>query len=830
MLSCAGALVAAPSPAQQPSTPAASSAPAAPAPAGPAAPEGAPTAAPGAAPAAPHEIVVAPRLIGEAIVEYPEGASGAADVVLELVIGVTGEVLDARAVEGQEPFTSAALARARGWRFEPAQSAGKPRAARIRFLITFSPPPEVVAEPAPVAQPPSATPGAAKPPPELETPIEVTVRGAREEPRATTLTRAEVRQLPGAFGDPFRAIEALPGVTPIVSGVPFFYVRGAPPGNVGYYLDGIRLPLLYHVGLGPSVVHPAMVSRVDLYPGAYPTRYGRFSGGIVAGEVEPPLDRFHGEWQIRLFDSGAMAEAPFAGGRGHVLLGGRYSYTAYLISLLQEDARLEYWDYQFRTTYRLTESDEIGVFAFGSYDYFGENTDDPDDDLFSTEFHRIDLRYDHDFSKETRWRGAFTWGFDRTRVAENAGFALDHRLQWRSELHSRLSSWLRLSAGADVLTDAFSIESEQFNEDPEFESSPQPAPTPAAPSSTPAPPPGVVPPPEQEPEFDNGTEFDDDEEFERLFPSRRDWAGGAYVDLDMSLARYVHLVPGLRFDVYASNKAVAYSLEPRISAEFRVTENLTLKNALGLAAQPPSFVVPVSGFEIGGLPGGLQRSMQSSAGVEYRLPDAMKLSVSVFHNAFFNMTDILSLARLEEAEDEIRLDTRARGQAYGMELMFHRDLTRRLGGFLAYTLSRSQRFTAYGPIAASFDRTHVLNAVLAYDLGHRWRAGGRLVFYTGNPEFTISAEGERRLPPFHRLDVRLEKRWPIGSAGAYWAFVLEVLNTTLSEEVVARNCQDEFGAPGLGPEPTPPAPVQRTCTEESIGPITIPSLAFEGRF
>jgi TonB family protein len=780
------------------------------------------------------EVVVPPRLIGEAIVEYPEGASGASDVVLELVIGATGEVLEARVVDGEEPFTAAALARARAWRFEPAQIAGKPRAARIRFLISFVPPlePEPSAPAVAPAPPPPGAPGAARPPPAPEKPIEVTVRGDREEPRATTLTRAEVRQLPGAFGDPFRAIEAMPGVTPIVSGVPFFYVRGAPPGNVGYFLDGIRLPLLYHVGLGPSVVHPAMVSHVDLYPGAYPTRYSRFSGGIVAGEVERPLDRFHGEWQIRLYDSGAMAEAPFADGRGHVLVGGRYSYTAYLISLLQKEARLEYWDYQLRTSYRFTETDALSVFAFGSFDYFGEDTDAADDDVFSTEFHRIDLRHDHDFSGQTRLRSAFTWGFDRTRVAENAGTALDHRLQLRSELSSRLAPWLRLSAGADISTDAYSIESD-IDDEPEFAApDPAPAPTPAAPSSAtdarPSPSTsGEVPPPGERPELDDGADFDDEEELERLFPSRRDWTAGAYVDLDMNLARFVHLVPGLRFDVYASKNAVAYSLEPRIFAEFRVTENLTLKNALGIAAQPPSFVVPFAGFEIGGLPGGLQRSVQSSADAEYRLPDAMKLSLSLFHNAFFNMTDILSLARVEDAREELRLDTRVRGQAYGMEIMLHRDLTRRLGGFLAYTLSRSQRFTSYGRIAASFDRTHVLNAVLAYDLGRRWRAGGRLVFYTGNPEFTLEERGGLRLPAFHRLDVRIEKRWPIGTSGAFWALVLEVLNTTLATEVVARTCNEFVGISAPGEPPQTPT---RSCSNEEIGPITIPSIALEGRF
>src|SRR6185436_17510378 len=84
--------------------------------------------------------------------------------------------------------------------------------------------------PDPPASPSTPTPGE----------IEVVILGERPPPSVKTMTRAEVRQLPGAFGDPFRAIEAMPGVTPIVSGLPFFYVRGAPPGNVGYFLDGVR--------------------------------------------------------------------------------------------------------------------------------------------------------------------------------------------------------------------------------------------------------------------------------------------------------------------------------------------------------------------------------------------------------------------------------------------------------------------------------------------------------------------------------------------------------------------------------------------------------------
>src|SRR5687768_15623737 len=244
--------------------------------------------------------------------------------------------------------------------------------------------------------------------------LEVVVHGEKLAPAVTSLTREEVRQMPGAFGDPFRAIEALPGVTPIGSGIPFFYVRGAPPGNVGYFLDGIRVPFLYHVAIGPSVIHPGLVERVDLHSGGYPARYGRFAGGLVAAETTPPRSDLHGEANVRLFDAGALAEGGFADGRGTLLLGGRYSYTAALASLLVPDLRIDYRDYQARASYELTNDDRIGVFAFGSYDLLGQEQQNGLNVLFGSEFYRADIGYEHDLAHgviETH----LTLGFDQSR-------------------------------------------------------------------------------------------------------------------------------------------------------------------------------------------------------------------------------------------------------------------------------------------------------------------------------------------------------------------------------------------------------------------------------
>ena len=254
---------------------------------------------------------ISPRAISLPVVPYPSGAHGNAVVVVELLVGADGTVREQKIVDGQEPFATAALNKAPTWLFEAATRGDVTVAARIRVRVEFTEPKPVppqspttptAAAPTPPATSPSPAPSpisATAPSPNASAIEQVEVGGLRKEVGQTTLGGGEVRQLPGAFGDAFRAIEALPGVTPILSGLPFFYVRGAPPGNTGYFLDGIKVPLLFHLGLGPSVVHPGMIDHVDFYPGGFPAKFGRFAGGILSGEIRPPATDLHGEASIR---------------------------------------------------------------------------------------------------------------------------------------------------------------------------------------------------------------------------------------------------------------------------------------------------------------------------------------------------------------------------------------------------------------------------------------------------------------------------------------------------------------------------------------------------
>jgi TonB family protein len=712
--------------------------------------------------------VVPPELASPASVAYPERATGDAVVVLALTIDADGNVRQARAVQGDDPFAKAAVEAALSWRFSPATRAGKPVASIIRFEVTFHAP-VASGEPPPAPstpKPPEPPRGSATATRRATAPVEVQVRGDRPAPTVSSFARAEVRQLPGAFGDPFRAIEALPGVTPIVSGLPFFYVRGAPPGNVGYFLDGIRVPYLYHVGLGPSVIHPAMVERVDLYPGGYPARFGRFAGGIVSGETTAPRDDLHGEGNIRLFDVGALAETGFAGGRGTVLLGGRYSYTAAIVSLIAKNVTLDYRDYQARATYDLSPSDRITAVSFGSYDLLGQTKNGILNVAFGSEFYRLDLRYDHSFGSGSTVRYGVTLGYDQTRVADQRN-SQDRSVSTRVEIRHPVSKTVVIRGGADTTLDGFGEDRSSYvdPDDPTLK------------------------------------------RFDALFAPRSDLALGAWVDAVLDVAPRVQVTPGVRVDVFTSGGAAAPAVDPRVSARFAITDHFRIVHAYGIAHQPPSFVVPIPGLVPGKLSGGLQTSLQTSAGIEADLPEDITVTASVFDNLFFNMSDVLGTTTGDLADT---LDQRARGSAQGFELFVRRRLTKRLAGFVTYTLSRSTRTLNGRTFPSAFDRTHVANAALAYDLGKHWRAGTRLVFYTGNP-VVVETRGAIPLPPsqspsrepaFYRLDFRVEKRWNIGKSG-WLAFVAEFLNATLNKEYVR---------------------------SEPIGPVSIPSLGLEGGF
>jgi hypothetical protein len=776
--------------------------------------------------------LIAPVAQGSTEVPYPAGGHGDASVTLELIVEKDGSVSSALVVEGEPPFSERAQRAVLAWRFSPALRGDTPVAARIRARVAFHQEPESAGASA-AGPPPTAaasgstreTAGAAATPPALpaEPPLEVTVLGERRELGQTTLLGSDVREMPGAFGDSFRAIEALPGVAPLISGLPYFSVRGAPANDNGYYVDGVRVPLLFHLGVGQSVIHPGLIERVDFFPGSAPASYGASVGAIIAGQTRAPAATAHGEANLRLFDAGTLLETPFADGRGSVLVAGRYGYPGPILSAVSSDLQLGYWDYQARATFRFTERDSIGMLAFGSHDYLASRDQQTAQmvEQFRSDFARVDLRYDHAFSAG-QLRVALTGGYDSQGSAPT--FIRDQSLAARLSFQQKLADNLQLRAGAEAHFDAYGFRRDAIS------------PTDMLDPSSADPP-----------------------------PRNLSWSGHA--DMVWRVTPSVELVPGARVEVFESSRAPASgstgrprsqraAVDPRLSARVSIAPGVAWLSTFGVSHQYPSLrvgnippaVLSVPGF----LPGNaqLQVAMQGSQGFELALPAEIVLTATAFLSRWTGLTDLtadcvqltpgVSGPRLPEAQGDpdpivCPAGDPVHGRAYGLELLVRRSLTKRLTGWLSYTLSRSTRRARFitpsgqtdiATVPSESDRTHVLNAIAAYDLGRSWRVGGRFFFYTGSPysnrdgSIPVPPYNAFRGPAFYRLDVRLEKRWRLGESG-FIAFVLEGQNVTLQKEQgFTIDCRGE-GSPEMS---------TLSCHPSQHGPITLPSVGVEASF
>ena len=556
------------------------------------------------------------------------------------------------------------------------------------------------------------------------------------------------------------------------------------PSLTGYFIDGIPVPALYHIGFGPSVVHPGLVDWVELFSGAAPSYFGRAIGATIAGETTAPATRLHGEANLRLLDASALVETPFGEkNQGSAEISGRYGYPALVLPAFTPDVGLQYWDYQARVTWNLSPRDWIGVFVFGSNDLLTQNQTNNQNipytaQLVKTEFHRVDLRYDRVLGAGSTLRIAATLGTDASGDEVSNVYSTSARL--RTELDARPSRTVRVRAGADVQWTHYSL-----GANPEQPADPTPAPygLPATP--------------------------------------RNDVVPGVYADVSWKASRHVEIVPGVRADIFTSQRAdgsgatVNPTVDPRLAARVTLFPRVTAISTVGIAHQVPGIVVfPPDASPYLYSPGveqGVQSAQQLSEGLEVALPEGFVASATGFLHHYTGLPD-LTAPCIASPQQNVCLEQQVAGQAYGLELLVRRPLTERFAILASYTLSRATReaHSPYDPTApvtwipSEYDRTHVGSVIASYDLGHLWRVGARFFGYSGRPysqsyqQEPIPPLNTGRLPGFWRLDLRVEKAWNVGERGKV-AFVIEGMNVTLNKEAVDVNCVPQAGVGGGAP-------------------------------
>jgi hypothetical protein len=235
----------------------------------------------------------------------------------------------------------------------------------------------------------------------------------------------------------------------------------------------------------------------------------------------------------------------------------------------------------------------------------------------------------------------------------------------------------------------------------------------------------------------------------------------------------------------------------RAQIKARLLPWLTIDGGVGLYQQAPSFPVPLPGIDTFALQLGLQRAIQSSVGVEAQLPQNLSLTVTGYFSKFNNVSDVVldfgPLVCTSPPPESLTglpatIMRKVDGQSFGMEVLLRRHVGR-FTGWIAYTLSRSERIYSCGLRPADFDQAHLLNIVAQVRLPCKLMAGVRIYYATGRPVTLLDPGGaslttvrnNTRLPDFFELDLRLDREWLFRR----WAFsaFLEVLNATYSRSI-----------------------------------------------
>jgi TonB family protein len=640
--------------------------------------------------------------------------------------------------------------------------------------------------------------------------LQATIPGEkpREAPTRRTLTHDELVNVPGSLNDPIRAVQNMPGLAraPFLGGQ--LLVRGSPPQDTGTYLDGHRIPQLYHFLGGPSVINEQLLDRIDFYPGGYGAAYGRnLTSAVDVGTRKGDPTGFHGQGALDMIEAEGFVQGPVDPRTQFAVAARRSHIDVFLPLFIPNDPNRGvtsvvpiYWDYQARLDHRLDNGDDLGLLFFGSDDRLsivqsGGRRQLPLSVDSHLAFHRVVGSWKRALSDTVSLSVSpalgWTWQSAQSQGAGQRGYANPQSAdvtiltgELRSEAHWRESPLLELRAGTDLELDRASYSAD-------IQSALQ---------------------------LRNvGIPITQRTQFSRVQPVQM-W--GEYAEAQISLGA-LSVTPGLRLDQYHWRRHARWSVDPRLWTRYALDSRTAIKAYAGLYHQPPSG--QQIDDNIGNPDLGLSRAAQLGAGVEHRFSDVWSVSAEVFYNRRGSLiVGVDPKVRPDGSIYNPRFENNGIGRAYGLELLIRREITAKLYGWLAYTLSRSQvlpnRDDQWRSFA--FDQPHILTIVAGYRPTPRWELSTRFRFVSGNPYApvrfaTFDADsgnfvptrgevGDQREPPFAQLDVRAQHIWTWDT----WqlAVYLDVQNITnrKNEEfhVYDYRYQDQGSVAGLPILPT----------------------------
>ncbi len=605
---------------------------------------------------------------------------------------------------------------------------------------------------------------------------QVEVRASYFEPliEGTTSTQSlgaeAVRRAPGVQEDVVRAVALFPGVAVTQPGRNDLAVRGGAPFENLFLVDGIEVPNINHFGTqgstgGPlSLINVDAVERATFSTGGFSPRYGDRTASVTSITLrEGNRERFAGEFTLSATGGFAVAEGPLGDG-GSFYLSLRRSYLDLLFKAAGFGFIPAYSDGQLKVVQRIGARQTLSLLAIGADGTVTFTNDDAEQRYDNS---RVAAPSQRQYFSGLTWRRLLDRGvidvtlgrtWTRFRTIQNdsldppntifRAFSTEGESSLRADLSVQAAPRLELSGGA-VAKLASTLRYDLL----------LPGALRTDASGTPQP-------------LAVDTAFRADRQ-------------AVYAQAAWQATPKLRTTTGVRVDRYGFLDG-AVRTSPRLGARYALRDATTLTASAGRYWQAPSYIWLVGDPANRGLPP--FRADQVVLGLEHLPRDDVKLQVELFAKRYagyprrlFRPEAVLAPSGFDDVTSDIPfglepLAAVATGRSMGAEFLAQKQLSDvPIFGLASVSLSRTTFDGADGRRRpGSFDTRVIGNAVLGWRPNARWELSGKVRVASGLPttpfitsgpdagrrDFSQWNEGER-LPVFHALDVRVDRRWSL---------------------------------------------------------------------
>jgi outer membrane cobalamin receptor len=533
----------------------------------------------------------------------------------------------------------------------------------------------------------------------------------------------QIKNLPALLGqvDVLKILQLMPGVKSS-EGSTGLYVRGGGPDQNLMLLDGVPVYNASHLFGFLSVFNADAINRVELTKGGFPARYGgRLSSVIDINLKDGNMKELHGEGSIDVIAAKVTVEGPIKKDKTSFLISARRTYLDALVSPFisaasSGDTKAGYYFYDLNTKFNhiINKRNRIYLSTYlGDDKAYAVDKYDNGDDEFGLKWGNVITAFRWNNVVGPRLFSNLTATYSRYRF-NIYDKERDDDVLYRTDYLSGIRDWA-LKVDYDFMPTpnhyvryGVSAIAHKFS-------------------------PGAF------------TYRDSDTPQDTTVGGTKITAGefAAYVEDDFKITNELKVNAGVHASAFVVESKWYHSVQPRLSARYLLTSNLSLKASFSSMMQ---YIHLLTNAGLG-LPTDLwvpstsdikpQRANQYAMGLARNFKSVYEISLEGYYKKMYNLIDYKEGTSFLNVQTDWRdkVAKGGQGESHGAELLAQKKVGK-VTGWVGYTLSWTYRqFDAINNgkwFPYKYDRRHDISVAVTHAWNERMDFSAVWVYGTGN--------------------------------------------------------------------------------------------------